>query len=646
MRSLPTLAAIKSPPKPLYLVDIALLLSIIPHLDKLKFPMLVYLVAALFVLAAKQKVSKTVQYVFMVFGLLSVISSFYTDFNFASFSRFVLFISLLNALLVYAVVLQRLKGELNFYLSFSPALLLMLSFFLHNSVLMLFYMVFTLFVFLLLLVWEKMGTPLYDAVKLSLSIFAFSLPVVALLFMVFPRISFEKADYGFRDELIKRSGHNGVMSLGSDALLVPSAQIVMEVYFDKAPPENSDLYFRGTTLYVDSGDAFRQLKESEKQPLRADRGASSLGESIGYKVTLYPHNEKWLYALDIPAFAPAKSTLFDDYTIESREKIGKILRYPMRSYLSYKMNAPLNREIEEASLQADEQRDTKSARIAKQLIASSDTQTLANLVNYFQSLDLTYTLKPGPLDKKTPIDSFLQGSKKGYCVHFAAAFTYMARIAKLPSRIVTGYLINSGEALNNYLVVRANSAHAWVEVYLKGQGWTRVETTAFAKYMDSDTLQVLNNGERSAMTEFLKRANLRLMYVKYVIETWILEYSRVKQMEVLHNLLSNSVYLVKFIFYTLLSMAFSIFLAFYINARKCKDRALCLMAPLFKSAKKYGYEKQSHESMHDFLNRLKERYDTPSLDEIDTLYHTIKYAKIHDNGDIERLKARIKEINR
>ena len=646
MRFLPTSAVIKSPPKSLYLVDIALLLSIIPHLDKLKFPMLVYLAAALFVLAMKPKVSKTVQYVFMAFGLLSVVSSFYTDFNFASFSRFVLFISLLNALLVYAVVLQRLKGELNFYLSFSPALLLMLSFFLHNSVLMLFYMVFTLFVFLLLLVWEKMGTPLYDAVKLSLSIFAFSLPVVALLFMVFPRISFEKADYGFRDELIKRSGHNGVMSLGSDALLVPSAQIVMEVYFDKAPPKASALYFRGTTLYVDSGDAFRQLKESEKEPLSADNGASSLGESIGYKVTLYPHNEKWLYALDIPAFAPAKSTLFDDYTIESREKVEKILRYPMRSYLSYKMNAPLRREIKEASLQADEQRDKKSARIAKQLIASSDTQTLANLVNYFQSLDLTYTLKPGALDKKTPIDSFLQGSKKGYCVHFAAAFTYMARIAGLPSRIVTGYMINPNEAFNNYLVVRANSAHAWVEVYLKGQGWSRVETTAFAKYMEGDTLQALNSGERSATAEFLKGANLRLMYVKYVIETWILEYSRVKQMEVLHNLLSNSVFLLKFIFYTLLLMAFSIFSAFYINAGRCRDRVLCLMGPLFRKAKKQGYEKEPYESMHDFLNRLKERYDTRSVDEIDALYHTIKYAKMHENGDIERLKARIKEICR
>jgi hypothetical protein len=646
MRFLPTSAVIKSPLKSLYLVDIALLLSIIPHLDKLKFPMLVYLAAAFFVLAAKRNVSKTVQYVFMAFGLLSVISSFYTDFNFTSFGRFVLFISLLNALLVYAVVLQRLKGELNFYLSFSPALLLMLSFFLHNSVFMLFYMVFTLFVFLLLLVWAKMGTPLYDALKLSLSIFAFSLPVVALLFMVFPRISFEKADYGFRDELVKRSGHNGVMSLGSDALLVPSAQIVMEVYFDKMPPQNSDLYFRGTTLYVDSGNAFRQLIEREKRPLAADNSAVSLQESAGYKVTLYPHNEKWLYALDIPAFAPAKSTLFDDYTIQSKAKIEKILRYPMRSYLSYRMNAPLREAIEEASLQADEQRDKRSARIAKQLTASSDTQTLENLVGYFQSLDLTYTLQPGPLDKKTPIDSFLQGSKKGYCVHFAAAFTYMARIAGLPSRIVTGYLINSEEALNNYLVVRANSAHAWVEVYLKGQGWTRVETTAFAKHMESNALPALNNGKRSAMEAFLKRANLRLLYLKYVIETWILEYSRVKQMELLHNLLNNTVYLVKFIFYTLLFIAFSIFLAFYINARRCRDRLLCLMAPLLKRAKKAGYEKNSQESMHDFLTRLKARYDEGSVDEIDALYHTIKYAKRHDNGDIVRLKELIKEINR
>jgi hypothetical protein len=293
-----------------------------------------------------------------------------------------------------------MKGELNFYLAFSPAMLLMLSFFLHNSIVMLFYMVFTLFIFLLLFVWHKMNNSLNDVLKISLSIFAYSLPVVALLFLVFPRISFEKADYGFRDELVKRSGHNGQMSLGSDALMVPSPQVIMEVYFDEKLPQGRDLYFRGTTLYVDSNDSFRQLKNLDKDPLNSKNTAVGLSESVGYKVTLYPHNEKWLYSIDVPDYAPEKSTLFDDYTLVSNEKIEKVYRYALRSYLSYKMNAPLSTQIREASLKVNEDRDKVSAEIAKSLIASSDKETLNNLMDYFQSLNLVYTLKPDPFDKR------------------------------------------------------------------------------------------------------------------------------------------------------------------------------------------------------------------------------------------------------
>ncbi len=527
MRFSHILANIKSPPTTLHLVDIALFLSILPHLGSLRFPMLVYLLVVFVVLLIKRDVPKPLQYGLMTFGLLSVISSFYTDFNFSSFSTFALYLSFLNALLIYAVTLQRMKGEVNFYLIFSPAMLLMLSFFLHNSVVMLFYMVFVLFLFLLLFVWNKMNSSLYDALKVSLSIFAYSLPIVALLFLVFPRISFEKADYGFRDELVKRSGHNGQMSLGSDALLVPSNQVIMEVYFDERLPKGRELYFRGTTLYVDSNDSFRELQSSYKEPLTPKSRAIELSESIDYKVTLYPHSEKWLYTLDIPNASPPKSTLFDDYTVVSEKKIDKVYRYALKSYLSYTMNAPIRKEIRDASLQVDESRDIISAQVARTLVAPSDTETLKNLTAYFQSLDLEYTLKPDPLDKERPIDSFLQGSKKGYCVHFAAAFTYMARVAKLPTRIVTGFMINTDEALENYLVVREYTAHAWVEVYLKSQGWVRVETTAFAKRFDADTLQNLDTSELTQTEKFLRYTNLRFMYVKYVIETWILEYSRV-----------------------------------------------------------------------------------------------------------------------
>ena len=644
MRFSPILANIKSPPKSLHLVDIALFLSILPHLGSLRFPMLVYLLVVFIVLVVKRDVLKPLQYGLMVFGLLSVISSFYTDFNFSSFSKFALYLSFLNALLIYAVTLQRLKGEVNFYLIFSPAMLLMLSFFLHNSVVMLFYMVFVLFVFLLLFIWHKMNSSFYDVVKMSLSIFAYSLPVVALLFVVFPRISFEKADYGFQDELVKRSGHNGQMSLGSDALLVLSSQVIMEVYFDEKLPKGRDLYFRGTTLYVDSNDSFRQLKSSYKETLNPHNRAVELSESVGYKVTLYPHDEKWLYTLDIPDTSPPKSTLFDDYTIFSDKKVKKVYRYALRSNLSYKMSAPIRKEIRDASLVVDENRDRTSAQIAKTLIAPSDAETLKNLIVYFQSLDLEYTLKPDPLDKQKPIDSFLQGTQKGYCVHFAAAFTYMARVAKLPTRIVTGFMINTDEALDNYLVVREYTAHAWVEVYLKGQGWTRIETTSFAKSFDANALQNLDTTELSQTEKFLRYTNLRFMYVKYVIETWILEYSRVKQMEVLHNLLNNTMYLIKFILSALLFVVLSIVLALFVNAQRCKDRVLCLLTPLFKQAKKDGIEKETNESMHDFLTRLRELYDTKVIDEIDVLYHTIKYAKKHDEKDIKRLKEQVKAI--
>ena len=644
MRFSHILANIKSPPSSLHLVDIALFLAILPHLASLRFPMLVYLFVVFTVLIFKRDVPKLLQHGLMMFGLLSVISSFYTDFNFSSFSKFAMYLSFLNALLIYAVTLQRLKGEVNFYLVFSPAMLLMLSFFLHNSIGMLFYMVFTLFIFMLLFIWNKMNSSLNAVLKMSLSVFVYSLPIVALLFLVFPRISFEKADYGFQDELVKRSGHNGEMSLGSDALLVPSNQVIMEVYFEEKLPKARELYFRATTLYVDSNDSFRQLNSSAKEPLTGKNRAVDLSEGLDYKVTLYPHDEKWIYALDIPGYALPKSTLYADYTLVSEKKIEKVYRYSLRSYLSYKMNAPISEAIREASLLVDERRDKISAQIAKALTASSDIETLKNLTDYFKSLNLTYTLKPDKLDKKRPIDSFLQGTKKGYCVHFAAAFTYMARVAGLPTRIVTGFMVNTDEALDNYLVVREYTAHAWVEVYLDGEGWKRVETTDFANSFDANALQNLDTTQLTQTEKFLRYTNLRFMYVKYVIETWILEYSRVKQMEILNNLLSNTMYLVKFALYAALFIAVSIVLGLFINAQRCSNRLLCLFKPLFKEAGKKGFEKQGNQSMHDYLTRLKDKYDPALIDEIDRLYHTVKYAKKYDERDIELLKKLIKHV--
>ena len=52
------------------------------------------------------------------------------------------------------------------------------------------------------------------------------------------------------------------------------------------------------------------------------------------------------------------------------------------------------------------------------------------------------------------------------------------RAAGVPARVVTGYLGGEWNPVGGYLIVRQSDAHAWTEVWLEGQGWTRIDPTA------------------------------------------------------------------------------------------------------------------------------------------------------------------------
>ena len=53
----------------------------------------------------------------------------------------------------------------------------------------------------------------------------------------------------------------------------------------------------------------------------------------------------------------------------------------------------------------------------------------------------------------------------------------MMRAAGVPARVVTGYLGGELNPMGGYLLVRQSEAHAWTEVWLDGQGWTRIDPT-------------------------------------------------------------------------------------------------------------------------------------------------------------------------
>lgn len=70
---------------------------------------------------------------------------------------------------------------------------------------------------------------------------------------------------------------------------------------------------------------------------------------------------------------------------------------------------------------------------------------------------------------------FLEESDTGYCIHFASAATVLLRAAGIPTRYVTGYLVNARS--DTVTEVTEDNAHAWVECYINGVGWVPLEPT-------------------------------------------------------------------------------------------------------------------------------------------------------------------------
>ena len=632
----------------LQLLDIALALAFIPLVFLLKLPMLIYLLLAL-VFIYKQKSSQAVVYSFMVLGLFAIALSFFAEYNFSSFSRLLVFISLLISVLSYAVVLQRLTREINIYLLLSPSMLMILSFFFYNSIEMLFYALFTLFAFTFLLLYHKMQSTFKNTLRINSLLYLFSLPIVALLFLVFPRISYKDASYGFKGEAAKRTGHDGTMYTDSQSLLVPSSKLVMEVSFKKSVPAQSLLYFRGSTLYVDKGNQWITASREVTDYPRLLK-ASNLVE---YNIKLYPHQQRWLYMLDLPLSVAKDASIDKDYISLSKRKLFETYQYNGRSALQYSSAKEPLKNLEKA-LKVDTKRDPKTyTELLKAIDRNEKDEIKAKkLLNFFQQKNLAYSLKPEPIDLEHPLDSFLLDSKIGYCVHFASAFATSARLLGIPSRIITGYKADRSNAINNYLLVRESDAHAWVELYLKDRGWVRFEPTATASRVIAPQDRGLANSytqaylKTSATAEVLKQININYLYTRYLINTWILQYDRNKQMNILKKLLSDSLFLFKFLMAILALVLLSIVLFMFFQKRSCDDKYLCEMQTLMKVLKKEGFIKKPTQTMSDFLSSIEKSAQIYNdLKEINDLYHKGRYSRT-DVDTLATLKAKIVDFKK
>lgn len=89
-----------------------------------------------------------------------------------------------------------------------------------------------------------------------------------------------------------------------------------------------------------------------------------------------------------------------------------------------------------------------------------------------------YTLTPNHdiESGQDPVEPFLFGDMRGYCVHFAHATVYMLRAIGIPARIGTGYLTDLSQAKDGHILLRMSDRHAWAEAYFEEFGWVPFDT--------------------------------------------------------------------------------------------------------------------------------------------------------------------------
>jgi transglutaminase-like putative cysteine protease len=306
-----------------------------------------------------------------------------------------------------------------------------------------------------------------------------SVPLMLVLFVLFPRVQAPIWSMP-QDAYSGKTGLSDEMAPGSVSHLILSDAIAFRVSFDSQIPPGNRLYWRGPVLSNFDGYTWTAARTAYRLSYPGPREYQALGDLVEYTVTIEPHSQRWLFALDLPARVPPRSQITNDFQLLFQTQVSNRMRYDMASYLSYRNNAELSRYELQRALYLPANSNPRSAELAAKMRAAAPDERayITAVLSMFRNQNFYYTTTPPLLLSRNPADEFLFSTRAGFCEHYASSFAVLMRMAGVPARIVTGYQGGELNTIGNYLIVRQADAHAWVEVWLKDNGWVRVDPTA------------------------------------------------------------------------------------------------------------------------------------------------------------------------
>ena len=310
-------------------------------------------------------------------------------------------------------------------------------------------------------------------------------PIMALLFMLFPRIG---PLWGVPQDGQARTGLSNSMRMGSVAEVAQDDSVAMRLRFEGQPPPPRAMYFRGPVLTRFDGVEWLPLASRSFSTLApATRALRTTGAPVRYEMTIEPLRLTSVPLLEATGSAPSIEGYqvfgLADLQWRTDKPLFERVRFSADAFIDFR-HGPVEREL---ALQDDTDLppgynprtlEWAAALRSEPRYAQAEPRVIAQaLMQHIRTAGFSYTLAPGEYGRDS-IDEFWLDRRTGFCEHFAAAFVVVMRGAGIPARVVTGYQGVDPTPNDGYYLVRQSSAHAWAEFWQPGVGWVRADPTA------------------------------------------------------------------------------------------------------------------------------------------------------------------------
>ena len=325
----------------------------------------------------------------------------------------------------------------------------------------------------------------------SLQLLAAALPLALVLFLFVPRLP-----PLWTTELGPARGVVSGLSPELDPLSIAELALVdgsaARVLLPDAQPLSTDAYWR--VLVHEQFDGRRWQHRDPPVP-RGGSGESTVGEGPSQWWVVEPSATR-----AVPWDGSALPTSPDQWITPEGELLVGAASRQRRSFRLHspdKVAAWQQRPPLPGERQSPPDSLPRLKTLAREFRAlPTGRERLEAVEGWFRRQPFRYSLQPGAV---ADLDAFLFDQQVGFCGHYASALAALMRAADVPARVVSGYQGGhvvqplSGSA---YLELRQSDAHAWVELWLEGEGWQRVDPTLWATAPGLPAAVAAESGQR------------------------------------------------------------------------------------------------------------------------------------------------------